>query len=104
MTGVELLTAGYQVIRTSATTATAINEGAYYKVIGALQSFSSYEEAETYVSNQGTGNYAIGGFNDPFTSPVFLDELHSYEHVYSSGDTTSSTTVKIFKYLGSDES
>jgi hypothetical protein len=104
MTGFELLTAGYQAIRTSTVTAIALNEGAYYKVISGLQSYSSYEEAETYVSNQVTGNYAIGGFNDPFTSPVFLDELHSYELVHSSGDTTSSTTVKVFKYLGSDES
>jgi len=75
----------------------------YKNIIGEPKYFSSYEEAEAYVSSQKSGNYAIGGL-DPFATPVPLEELNSYDRVYSSGATTSATTVKIFEYLGSGES
>jgi len=73
--------------------------GVNYKEIIGGQSFASYEEAEAYVASQTSGNYRIVG-TDPFNSPVPLEALNSYERVHSSGDTTSSTTVKIFRYLG----
>ena len=75
----------------------------YKNIIGEPKYFSSYEEAEAYVASQEQGNYAIGGV-DPFNTVVNLEKLNSYELVHSSGDTTSTTTVKIFEYLGSDQS
>jgi len=53
-----------------------------------------------YVGDQTSGNYRIVGTN-PFSSPVPLEELNSYEFVYQS---EAQPTVKIFKYLGSGES
>jgi len=72
----------------------------YKNVIGDPKYFSSYEEAEAYVSSQQSGNYGIGGF-DPFVTIVPLEELNSYELVYQS---ETEEPVKIFKYLGSSES
>ena len=77
--------------------------GEKYKIITNVWTFSTYEEAEAYVGNQTSGNYKIGGA-DPFSSIVSLEGVNSYELVHSSGATTSAATVKIFKYLGSDES
>ena len=76
-------------------------EGTTYKVLTDYQSFDSYEEAEAYMANQTSGNYRIVSAS-PFDSPVPLEALNSYELVHSSGDTMSDTTVKVFKYLGSD--
>jgi len=78
-------------------------QGTSYKLITDAQYFTTYEEAEAYIASQTSGNYRIVSIN-PFISPVPLEALDSYERIHSSGDTTSSTTVKIFKYLGSDES
>lgn len=78
-------------------------EGISYKLIIDAQSFPTYEGAEAYVASQTSGNYRIVSY-DPFISPVPLEELNSYELVYSSGDTTFTTTVKVFEYLGLDES
>ena len=103
-TGKELLNSGYKVIIYSVDRVVPINEGAQYNVIVGYQFFSSYEEAETYVSAQQSGNYDIGGLN-PFATIVPLEELSSYERVYPDPEvTTSTTTVKIFEYLGSGES
>ena len=77
--------------------------GEKYKEITSGQPFSSYEEAQAYVASQTAGNYRIVGV-DPFTSIVPLEELSSYELVYPLGATTNTTTVKIFEYLGLDES
>jgi len=77
--------------------------GMSYKLITNGWNFATYEEAEAYVGNQTSGNYRIVG-TSPFVSPVPLEELNSYEFVYSSGDTTSATTVKVFEYLGSGQS
>lgn len=71
---------------------------AYMEVTGA-KSFSSYEEAQAYVASQTSGNYRIVG-TSPFTSIVPLQAMNDYQLVYSSGDTTNTTTVKVFKYLG----
>jgi len=77
--------------------------GINYKLITNAWNFATYEEAEAYVGNQTSGNYRIVGTSQ-FVSPVPLEELNSYELVYSSGNTTSATTVKIFEYLGSGQS
>ena len=82
----------------------AEEEGISYKVISDAWSFTTYEEAEAYVASQASGDYRIGNAN-PFSSPVPLEELNSYELVYPGPEvTTDTTTVKIFKYLGSSES
>ena len=72
----------------------------YKNIIADPKYFSSYEEAEAYVSSQQSGNYAIGGL-DPFATIVPLEKLDSYELVYQS---ETEEPVKIFKYLGSSES
>jgi oligosaccharyl transferase (archaeosortase A-associated) len=79
------------------------SEGGKYKEITGGWSFPTYEEAEAYVGNQTSGNYRIVS-NDPFSSPVPLEELNSYERVYPSEATITKKTVKIFEYLGPGES
>jgi oligosaccharyl transferase (archaeosortase A-associated) len=104
-TGQELLNSGYKVIIYSQYNIVPINAAAQYNVIVGGQFFPSYEEAETYVSAQQPGNWEIGGV-DPFKSIVPLEALSSYERVYPAQNITAitSTTVKIFKYLGSNQS
>jgi len=70
-----------------------------YKIITSVESFPTYEDAQAYVASQTSGNYRIGGAS-PFSSPIPLEELNSYELVYPPEATTNTTTVKIFKYLG----
>jgi oligosaccharyl transferase (archaeosortase A-associated) len=83
--------------------------GEKYKEITWGQYFSSYEEAQAYVASQTAGNYRIVGDN-PFSSPVPLEEMNSYALVHQSEATTTVTeettvpSVKIFKYLGSGQS
>ena len=105
MTGTELLNYGYKWIIYSQYQVVPIKAAARYNVIVGSQFFSSSEEAETYVSAQPSGNYDIGGVN-PFATIVPLEALSSYERVYPAGAnvTINTTTVKIFEYLGSDES
>jgi asparagine N-glycosylation enzyme membrane subunit Stt3 len=102
-TGEELLKLGYEVIIVSEDRVIRIDRGEGYKVILDGWYFLNYQEAEAYVSSQKSGNYAIGGLN-PFATIVPLEELNSYERVYQSKDTITSTTVKIFEYLGPGES
>jgi dolichyl-diphosphooligosaccharide--protein glycosyltransferase len=78
------------------------NGGQKYKEITSGQSFSSYEDAQAYVAAQASGNYTIVGAN-PFSSPVPLEKLNSYELVYPT-EATNTTPVKIFEYLGSGQS
>jgi dolichyl-diphosphooligosaccharide--protein glycosyltransferase len=73
--------------------------GEKYKEIINGWSFPTYEEAEAYVGDQTSGSYRIVGTN-PFSSPVPLEKLNSYELVYPPEATTTTTTVKIFNYLG----
>ena len=81
--------------------------GEKYKEITSGQPFSSYEDAQAYVAAQTSGNYRIVGV-DPFSSIVPLEKLNSYEFVYpleaTTNTTTNTSTVKIFKYLGSGQS
>jgi oligosaccharyl transferase (archaeosortase A-associated) len=76
-------------------------DGQKYKAITSGQSFSTYEDAQAYVTSQTSGNYRIVG-TSASTSPVPLEALADYERVYPEPDATA--TVKIFKYLGLDES
>jgi dolichyl-diphosphooligosaccharide--protein glycosyltransferase len=85
-----------------------IIEGERHKRITNAWSFPTYEDAQTFVANQPPGNYRIGSPN-PFSSPVPLEALHSYELVHQSEATVAMfgqtlPTVKIFKYLGYGES
>jgi oligosaccharyl transferase (archaeosortase A-associated) len=82
--------------------------GVEYKEVTSAQSFTTYEEAEAYISSQTSGNYRIVG-TSPFSSPVPIEELSSYKLVYQSEATTTMVgqtlpSVKIFEYLGSGES
>jgi oligosaccharyl transferase (archaeosortase A-associated) len=82
--------------------------GQKYRQVTWGQSFPSYEDAQAYVANQTSGNYAIVG-GDPFDSIVPLEELKSYQLVHQSNATVTMygqtvPSVKIFKYLGSDKS
>ncbi len=81
------------------------SRGGKYREITGGQPFDTYEEAQAYVANQTSGNYEIVGV-DAFTSIVPLEELSSYERVYpaEANVTINTTTVKIFKYLGSNQS
>ena len=77
--------------------------GQKYKEITGYQSFPTYEEARAYISSQDAGSYRIVSIN-PFSSPVRLEALNSYELVYPLEATTTTRPVKIFKYLGSGQS
>mgnify|MGYP001176842675 CR=1 FL=1 len=78
-------------------------EGISYKLITNLEQFTSYEEAEAYISSQESGNYRIVG-TSPFISPVPLEAIEHYTLIYSSDEYTSQTSegiipeVKIFEY------
>jgi len=81
-------------------------EGISFKAITGVEQFSSYEEAEAYLSSQQEGNYRIVSDN-PFLSPVPLSPLKDYKLVYSSRDGvalpvtgTAIPEVKIFEYVG----
>jgi len=91
-------------------------EGKTYKEVTSSKSFSSYEEAEAYISSQESTNYRIVSthlisiddiafITDPFVSPVPLEALGHYKLVYSSQGTTtqpgggSIPEVKIFEYV-----
>jgi oligosaccharyl transferase (archaeosortase A-associated) len=75
-------------------------DGQKYKEITGGQSFSSYEDAQAYIAAQTSGNYRIVS-NNPFISPIPLEEMNSYELVYQS---ETEQPVQIFEYLGSGES
>ncbi len=83
-------------------------QGQKYKQVTSGQYFPTYEDAQAYVANQTSGNYRIVGDN-PFNSIVPLEELSSYELVYQSNATVAMygqtvPSVKIFEYVGSNES
>ena len=58
-------------------------EGEIIKEITESKPFDSYEEAAAYLSSQPATNYRLVSA-DPFSSPVPLDELTSYQLAYSS--------------------
>ncbi|MBL7062455.1 MAG: oligosaccharyl transferase, archaeosortase A system-associated [Dehalococcoidia bacterium] len=80
-------------------------DGKPYKVITGAKSFSSYEEAEAYISSQESDNYRIVS-EDPFASPVPLEALEHYKLIYSSDSSIMQpnvgmiSEVKIFEYSG----
>jgi len=79
-------------------------DGQKYKAVTSGQAFATYEAAQAYLDSQTSGNYRIVG-TSASSSPVPLEALTDYERVYPEPDaTTSSKTVKIFKYLGPDGS
>lgn len=78
-------------------------DGTSYGEVLSEKEFSSYEEAESYISSQKSGNYRIVG-TDPMVSPVPLEELQHYKLVYSSedlvaiSDTGQVPAIKIFEF------
>jgi oligosaccharyl transferase (archaeosortase A-associated) len=80
------------------------HEGELYKHVIDQKLFSSYEEAEAYVSRQESGNHRIVG-TDPFTSPVPLEALEHYRLIHSSESSVTQPddgpipAVKIFEYV-----
>jgi dolichyl-diphosphooligosaccharide--protein glycosyltransferase len=79
-------------------------EGVTVKVITGGESFSSYQEALAYIEGQESGNYRLVS-NNPFVSPVPLEELQHYKLIYSSAASIaqpsvgSIPSVKIFEYI-----
>jgi asparagine N-glycosylation enzyme membrane subunit Stt3 len=79
-------------------------DGQIVKLVTDVQSFPDYDEADVYISSQETGNYQVVG-EDPFVSPVPLQELKHYRLGYYSDDLVAPTggnklpSVKIFKYI-----
>jgi len=82
----------------------ATPDGYLIKGITSVEEFASYEEAETYLSSQESGNYQIVG-TDQFSSPVPLEKVEHYRLVHSSNSTVTLGTagevpaVKIFEYI-----
>jgi len=77
------------------------SDGQKYKAVTSGQAFSTYEDAQAYLAGQTSGSYRIVG-TSASNSPVPLAALTDYQRVYPDpADTTASTAVKIFKYLGS---
>ncbi len=78
------------------------------KEISSTQSFATYEEAQAYLESQTAPNYRIVG-EDPFISPVPLEELEHYKLVYRSDPAVVEAIaeqveepisyVEIFEYL-----
>ncbi|MEE8413214.1 MAG: hypothetical protein V3R96_01550 [Dehalococcoidales bacterium] len=79
-------------------------KGNLFKTITGLQQFTGYQEAETFLSSQETGNYKIIGTN-PLESPVPLEALEHYRLIYSSENkinlsaTETIPALKIFEYV-----
>jgi len=79
--------------------------GQPYKQITSVKSFRSYEEAETYLTGQKSGNYIIAS-SDPYASPVTLPALEHYKLIHSSDKSFIErgvgmvSEVKIFQYDG----
>ncbi|MFC1870782.1 oligosaccharyl transferase, archaeosortase A system-associated [Chloroflexota bacterium] len=71
-------------------------DGQVYKEITDWKSFTSYEEAVSYIRNQKSGNHVIVGTNTHI-SPVPLESLEAYKLVYSS-DRRLGPQVNIFEY------
>jgi oligosaccharyl transferase (archaeosortase A-associated) len=79
-------------------------DGQPYKQITSVHSFDSYEEAQTYISNQKSSNYVVVS-PDPYSSPVPLPAVEHYRLVYSSKGSVMETgkgsvpAIKIFEYV-----
>ncbi|MGB2815408.1 MAG: oligosaccharyl transferase, archaeosortase A system-associated [Dehalococcoidales bacterium] len=81
-----------------------LKEGGTVKVIDDEQFFPSYEKAQSYISEQESGQFQVVG-DSPLLSPVPLEALKNYKLVYSSPESTyfpgvgNVPSVKIFEYL-----
>ncbi len=79
-------------------------EGNLRKIITSANQFSSYEEAEAYLSSQNSTSFEIIGTN-PMISPVPLEALEHYKLVHSSDNKVTLPevgevpAVKIFEYV-----
>ena len=77
-------------------------QGIPYREVTNSWKFSSYEEAEKYITEQGQGNYVFGN-SDPFITPVPLEKMENYELVYESEQKQNDKPrVKIFEYIKSE--
>ncbi len=79
-------------------------DGRSYKEIIETKTFSSYDEAQGFVLANKNKDYILVG-QDPYKSPVPLEELRGYKLVYASNQkvTTGSqpqSNIKIFEYQG----
>jgi dolichyl-phosphooligosaccharide-protein glycotransferase len=77
--------------------------GTRYKEISSAHSFSTYDEAKSYLDSQtGTNNVIVG--NNPFASAVPLEKLSNYKLVYESqskltpSEGITISYVRIFEY------
>ncbi len=70
-------------------------DGSHYKEITNTNTFSTYEEAKTFIGQQKSGNYRIAS-TSPLTCPVPLEALQHYKLIYPTG--SGSSSVKIFEY------
>ncbi|MFC1953272.1 hypothetical protein ACFLWR_03985 [Chloroflexota bacterium] len=64
------------------------DNGTPVKLILGVEEFASYEEAETFLLVQESGNYIIVGVS-PLKSPLSLEALEGYHLVHSSEDMIS---------------
>ena len=81
------------------------SKGNQYRQINNHEEFTSYQEALDYVNSQDSGNHIIIG-NNPFVSPVPLEEVMDFRLVYSSTPSLKQqneellSEVKVFEYTG----
>jgi len=79
-------------------------DGYRYKEVTDTKTFTSYEEAVDYITEQDSGNYRIVS-SDPLSSPIPLDKLEHYKLVYSSNQSSliymnqTVPTLTIFEYI-----
>jgi hypothetical protein len=78
-------------------------EGVQYKRGKSPQPFDTYEAASAFIAGQPSGNYNIVS-NNPFVSPVPLEELKCFALRYDSEITVPSSSdtipqVRIFEYV-----
>ncbi len=77
-------------------------EGFTYREVTSSRGFSSYEEAEEYITEHEYGKYVFGNF-DQFVTPVPLEKMERYELVYESElNQNGKPIVKIFEYTRSE--
>lgn len=79
------------------------NQGMPFNMVTDAKQFGSYGEADVFLSSQQSGNWRIVG-NNPFVSPIPLEELKDYKLVYGSSEKKpinnvgEISEVKIFEY------
>ena len=82
-------------------------EGEQYREVIGAWTYANYEDAESYILSQESGNYVLGNL-DPLVTPVPLEKLEHYKLVHQSSDTVTIAietagknvpAVKIFQYM-----